>query len=191
MVEHHNQLKDILESRLKVSCLAQAPVVARQWNPSNVISLLDPCLAANEIPVFSSASHSVYRFFDQESIQATAHLPQIGTRLRLELTQVLSVPDSRLLIHCHAGASRSTAAALVAICLLRPDISGAHAFDALLQLCTKPWPNRRLIDALSHGMSQSQDLLKAVDQYRDAHPKRLQAYRRLNLKRGIVSPVQR
>ena len=56
ILEQHKQTKDGLEHRLKVSCLAQAAAVARRWNPSNVISFLDPSLAADKIPIFLLAS---------------------------------------------------------------------------------------------------------------------------------------
>jgi len=191
MVEKRRQTSDSLESRLKVSCLARAATVAEQWKPTKVISLLDPCLAADKIPSFPAASHSVFLFFDQESIPATAHLGQIGRELRSELEDVYVDDRSRLLIHCHAGASRSTAAALIAICVLRPDISGRQAFQDLLKLCTKPWPNRRIIEEMSRDIHQRRELLEAVDLYRREHPRRLEAYRRLNPRRGIFSPVQR
>lgn len=191
MVNPPYQTPDGLESRLTVSCLARAATVAEQWKPTKVISLLDPGLAADKIPSFPSASHSIFLFFDQESVEATAHLRQIGRRLHSEIESVYSEQHSRLLIHCHAGASRSTAAALIAICILRPEISGRQAFQHLLKLCTKPWPNRRIIEEMSHDMHQRRELLEAVDLYREENPRRLEAYRRLNPRRGIFSPVQR
>jgi len=53
--------------------------------------------------------------------------------------------ESPLLIHCHAGISRSPAAALIALCLLRPDEDEAALAERVRAASAAAKPNRLLI----------------------------------------------
>ena len=50
-----------------------------------------------------------------------------------------------LLIHCHAGISRSTAATLMILAQAHPDESEDELADRLLQTRPQAWPNSRMI----------------------------------------------
>jgi predicted protein tyrosine phosphatase len=52
---------------------------------------------------------------------------------------------SPLLIHCHAGISRSPAAAFIALCLLRPEIPEAELARRLRAASSAAKPNRLLV----------------------------------------------
>jgi predicted protein tyrosine phosphatase len=53
--------------------------------------------------------------------------------------------DSPLLIHCHAGISRSPAAAFIAMCLLRPEEGEAALAERLRTASAAAKPNRLLV----------------------------------------------
>lgn len=56
-----------------------------------------------------------------------------------------------MVIHCYAGISRSTAAAFIALCLLRPDVAETDHAAALRRASPTATPNRRLV-ALADGL---------------------------------------
>ncbi|MGH6961983.1 MAG: hypothetical protein ACREE7_15985, partial [Dongiaceae bacterium] len=89
---------------------------------------------------------------------------------------------ARLLVHCHAGISRSTASAYIALArdfgLERAD----DAFRALLRTTVNPWPNRRLVALADDALGARGRLLAPLDAYREANIGQLEsmmAYHRL------------
>ena len=50
-----------------------------------------------------------------------------------------------MLVHCHMGASRSTATALIALAVLHGPGNEARAFADLLTITNKPWPNYNIV----------------------------------------------
>jgi predicted protein tyrosine phosphatase len=54
--------------------------------------------------------------------------------------------DAHLLIHCHAGLSRSTAAAALLLVQARPDRPATEALAAVAALRPRAWPNLRLVE---------------------------------------------
>ncbi len=63
--------------------------------------------------------------------------------------------------------------------------SEGAAMDELLRITNKPWPNRRLVVLADELMARRGAMVAALDHYRDAHPTRIDAYRRLNDRRGL------
>src|SRR5262245_38432215 len=53
--------------------------------------------------------------------------------------------ESPMLIHCHAGISRSPAAAFIALCLLRPEVPEAELAQRLREASSAAKPNRLLV----------------------------------------------
>lgn len=164
------------------------------FRPTHLIGILDP-----DTPEPKAYGHApdereamLLRFLDRESVLEQgpqgAHVEQIWDFIGGAYGAAQRSPV-RLFVHCHAGASRSTAIAYLAL-LHRHGIEAANAaFGELLQVTNKPWPNRRLV-ALADEMLQAQGkLLQPLDVYREANPRRLQAYLRLHLRRAAVDPV--
>jgi predicted protein tyrosine phosphatase len=178
-------------TKIKVSCLRDAAKTALQWKATHTISLIDPCLADAYIPCIRSGQHHVFRSYDQEDPTKTNHIRELVLDSMLAIETALCTIDARILIHCHAGVSRSTAIALGAICLTDRNMTAKLAMQALLNLCEKPWPNRRIVEELDLVLSFQGTLLETLDYYRKQHPNRLKAYRVLNKRRGLVSPVIR
>lgn len=57
----------------------------------------------------------------------------------------LAVGD-RLLIHCHAGVSRSTAAAVLILAQAQPELPARDVLEAVAALRPRAWPNLRILE---------------------------------------------
>ena len=53
---------------------------------------------------------------------------------------------SHLLVHCHAGVSRSTAAAALILAQAYPDRPAREALDAVARIRPRAWPNLRILE---------------------------------------------
>jgi predicted protein tyrosine phosphatase len=70
--------------------------------------------------------------------------------------------DGHLLIHCHAGVSRSTAAAALILAQARPDRAAREVLDAVTQLRPRAWPNLRMIELGDALLGRNGELAAAV-----------------------------
>jgi predicted protein tyrosine phosphatase len=179
-------INDISEL-IKVTCLPQAASVAAEWRARLVVSLLDPDLPQSAHPKVELCQHQIFLFHDQERQDATGHFAQT-LRPVLELVAAhLASREPRLLIHCHAGVSRSTALAYGAISMLLGPGLENEAFENLLEITRKPWPNRRVVECMDEILGRDGALLAPLDAMRAEHPMRINHYRRFNRRRGLVS----
>ncbi|MFQ2221631.1 dual specificity protein phosphatase family protein [Aeromonas enteropelogenes] len=178
-------------AQFKVSCLKNAPLVAKDWGANHVISLLDPILLSSEYPHFDGLTHAIFHLFDQESKDVTKHFNQVVLNIIDVLEPLVKNDNARVLIHCHAGVSRSTAITYIACAMQYPIGREREAFIDFMSLVEKPWPNRRIVECGDNILGRHGKLLVHIDAMRDKYPKRLAAYRRLNIRRGLVSPVKR
>jgi predicted protein tyrosine phosphatase len=55
-------------------------------------------------------------------------------------------PPAHLLLHCHAGVSRSTAAAIVILAQASPQLPAAEVVRAVVALRPRAWPNLRILE---------------------------------------------
>lgn len=69
--------------------------------------------------------------------------------------------DHRLLVHCHAGVSRSTAALTLLLAQARPDLEGAEILAEVRRVRRRLWPNLRMIE-LGSALLGRQDLVAAL-----------------------------
>lgn len=173
----------IIDESFRVSCLPRAALVARDWGATHVISLVDPELPDEKIPVIERGEHVVARLRDQETAAFTSHFPDLVVSLFETVRPAVEAPGSRILVHCHAGVSRSTAFAL---CLISHRFGAgreADAFEAFLRIVNKPWPNRRIVEILDHHLERRGALLQPLDLMRARYPRRIDAWHRYNLRR--------
>ncbi|HEX5377223.1 MAG TPA: hypothetical protein VFW47_01540, partial [Phenylobacterium sp.] len=138
-------------------------------------------------PVFAPDIAAFQRaFFDVEDGSAEGPVHRVVEDLVEFLTDwSRDALHARLISHCHMGASRSTAAAYLALGLHHGPGAETEAFDAFLRVANKPWPNHRMIALADQVLGRGGALVAPLDAYRRANPRRIMAYRRLNLKRGI------
>lgn len=73
---------------------------------------------------------------------------------------------AHLLVHCHMGISRSTAAAALLLAEARPDWTGRQVMAEIAAVRSKAWPNLRMIEIGDAILGRKGDLVRAV---RDRH----------------------
>jgi len=178
-----------IHDHFRVSCLPRAEDVAREWGATHVVSLLDPGIADEHVPLIRSAEHVVARLRDQENMGDTGHFPDLVTSLFETVRPAVEGRNARILIHCHAGISRSTAFAYSLIAHRAGLGLEDDAFAAFLQIVNKPWPNRRIVEILDAHLGRQGALLKPLDAMRDRHPRRMDALHRFNIKRKFFDLV--
>ena len=116
---------------------------------THVLSILDP--EWPDPPAFAAfAPHRrlALRFHDiiEPTPQRLAPSRADVERL-LEFGRELGDPArSHLLVHCHAGVSRSTAAAALILAQMHPDRPAGEALERVAQLRPRAWPNLRILE---------------------------------------------
>jgi predicted protein tyrosine phosphatase len=178
-----------IHERFRVSCLPRAAGVAEEWHATHVISLIDPGIADEHVPVIRSAEHVVARLRDQENLLETGHFPDLVESLFETVRPAIENPKSRILVHCHAGISRSTAFAYAMIAHHAGHGLEEQAFGALLSIVNKPWPNRRIIEILDERWGRNGALLAPLDAMRARYPRRMAALHKFNIKRRFFELV--
>lgn len=176
-----------IPERIKVTCLPRASSVATEWQARLVVSLLDPDLPKSAHPNISNCPHHVFLFHDQERQDATGHFAGMLQPVLKLVGDHLSNDNPRLLIHCHAGVSRSTALAYGAISMVLGPGREEEAFENLLNITHKPWPNRRVVECIDDVLGRDGALLAPLDAMRAQFPRRIDHYRRFNRRRGLIS----
>jgi predicted protein tyrosine phosphatase len=72
-----------------------------------------------------------------------------------------------LLVHCHAGVSRSTAAAILLLAQQRPDRSADEAVAEVARIRPRAWPNLRILELGDTALGRSGEIVAAARaQYR-------------------------
>ncbi len=70
--------------------------------------------------------------------------------------------DAHLLVHCHAGVSRSTAAMSVLLAQARPDRPAAEALAEVVRVRPHAWPNLRIVEFGDELLGRRGELVAAV-----------------------------
>lgn len=70
--------------------------------------------------------------------------------------------DPHLLIHCHAGVSRSTASAALILAQAWPDRPARAALDAVVTIRPRAWPNLRILEFGDALLGRNGELVAAV-----------------------------
>jgi predicted protein tyrosine phosphatase len=116
---------------------------------THVLSILDP--EWPEPPAFAAfAPHRrlALRFHDIIEPTPDRLLPSRDDVAQLlEFGRGLGEPaGNHLLVHCHAGVSRSTAAAALILVQAYPDRPAGDALDAVARIRPRAWPNLRILE---------------------------------------------
>lgn len=69
-----------------------------------------------------------------------------------------------LLIHCHAGISRSTAAAFISLCALNPDVDEAKIAIAVRRASPKAQPNRLFVAHADRILRREGSMMRAIEE---------------------------
>ena len=70
--------------------------------------------------------------------------------------------DAHLLVHCHAGVSRSTASMALVLAQGLPDIAADRIFAEVLRIRGKAWPNLRIVEMGDALLGRSGALVAAA-----------------------------
>jgi predicted protein tyrosine phosphatase len=134
---------------------------------SHVLSLLDPRIV--ERPSF--AAFGAHRRLELCFDDILEHLegqvaPQRGhvdaiLRFAGDL-RVDPPPEAHLLVHCHMGISRSSAALALILARLRPDLPAPQILEEVLRVRRHAWPNLRLIELGDAALARKGELLAAL-----------------------------
>jgi predicted protein tyrosine phosphatase len=143
----------------------------REAGVSDVLSIIDP---HEPEPVVFDRFHphrrQTLRFDDVMSRSAGTQAPEddhLETLLAFGRAIEEAGDATHLLIHCHAGVSRSTAAAAI---LMAQHNAGreADAFLALLDLRAQAWPNTRMVQIADRLLGRNGALVEGLVAYRRA-----------------------
>jgi predicted protein tyrosine phosphatase len=113
---------------------------------THVLSILDPeWPEPKAFQDFDPHSRATFRFHDAIEPARGVVLPHKAA-IEAILAFGHSAGDVRhLLIHCHAGISRSTAAMLMILAQAHPRATEESVVDRLLEIRPQAWPNSRMI----------------------------------------------
>ncbi len=132
---------------------------------SHVLSILDP--AAPEPPVFASVGE--HERLELRFDDVIAPMPEQIVPTAREVEEILAFgrgleaeSDAHLLVHCHAGISRSTAAMTLILAQARPDLPPAAVLDEVLRIRHHAWPNLLILEIGDRLLSRRGGLVRAV-----------------------------
>lgn len=163
---------------------------------SHVLSILDPGLP--DPPVFAAWDphhRTLLRFHDIIDRQGDLVLPT-----RDDVQQIVDfgeelveeAEDGRsghLLIHCHMGISRSTAAMLMMLAAAYPDEADDAVVDRLVGIRPQAWPNLRMVEFADDIMRRGGRLSAAVTRLHSRQiadkPHLAEVFRRLGRAREV------
>jgi predicted protein tyrosine phosphatase len=134
---------------------------------SHVLSILDP--PAPEPPALGSYGEHVrleLRFDDvieEQSGFAAPDAEDIAEILAFGRSLHDEAPGkAHLLVHCHAGISRSSAALALILAQDRPEVPAADILAEVLGMRDKAWPNLRMIELGDAALGRGGALIAAV-----------------------------
>jgi predicted protein tyrosine phosphatase len=145
---------------------------------THVLSILDPGWpdpeAFNDFPTHRRVA---LRFTDVIApLPGTTMPTEQDVALLLEFgREVMEAgPEAHLLIHCHAGVSRSTASAALLLAQADPTRSAEAIFAEIGRIRPRAWPNLLMLEYGERALGRSGEIAPAVvHQYRrvlDANP---------------------
>jgi predicted protein tyrosine phosphatase len=129
---------------------------------SHVLSILDPGWPAPEFGRYGEHARLELRFNDviepdapgePPSPQHVAQVLEFGAGLR---------EDDHLLVHCHAGVSRSTAAMALILAEARRDRPASEAMAEVVRIRKQAWPNLRMIEFGDRILGRNGELIAAA-----------------------------
>jgi predicted protein tyrosine phosphatase len=134
---------------------------------SHVLSILDPGTPVpSEIDAFSAERRQELRFHDVigDAPEMTPPSPEhVGCLLAFGHELATNGPgDPHLLIHCHAGFSRSPAAFALLLAQAQPSLPAASIAEEVLRVRPTAWPNLRLIELGDRMLHRGGDLITAA-----------------------------
>jgi len=144
--------------RLLVGPISAVQRLLNAQRVDHVLTLVSP--GAEAPPV--AAPRTLLRFND--IVEARAGLVAPSPEL---IATILALPgrlarDATLLIHCHAGVSRSTAAAYILACAARPAGEEPALAAHLRAACPEATPNALMVALADEGLARGGAMARAI-----------------------------
>jgi len=137
---------------LKITNLREAVTLSQQW-ATHTISLLDPDIDAHLLKIpEATASSQLKRCYFHDLTPDSAMLKYLNNPIlasKKQLEEVLAFSESvelkdKLLVHCHAGISRSTAVAIGI--LYQHGLNPREATQQVLTIRPQAFPNHYILE---------------------------------------------
>jgi predicted protein tyrosine phosphatase len=116
---------------------------------THVLSILDPDHPVPEaFGSYGEHDRLELRFHDiieDEAEKIAPSRPDVAAILDFG-RRMMAEPAPRLLVHCHAGISRSTAALTLVIAQSQPELAAEALLAGILAQREKAWPNLRMLE---------------------------------------------
>ena len=134
---------------------------------SHVLSILDPDMAEPEaFGAYGEHARLELKFHDiiEETAGFLAPQPEHIAKILEFGGALLREPENilHLLVHCHAGISRSTASMTLLLAQAQPELSAAGVLAQILHIRDKAWPNLRILTLGEEQLGRSGEFTAAV-----------------------------
>ncbi|MDJ0946443.1 MAG: hypothetical protein QNJ30_23570 [Kiloniellales bacterium] len=155
---------------IAVCGMEELPRVAPDFGPTHAVTLLDPTNSRPPIAGLDEADHLFVGVHDISAPRPDHEHPQdhhveallaFGESLR----PAVESSEVRVLVHCWAGVSRSTAAAFALTCQL----TGMAERDALLSIQSlrrQMWPNELIVALADEALDRRGRMRRALEDWR-------------------------
>jgi predicted protein tyrosine phosphatase len=149
---------------IHVCPLHLVPGEALRLMPSGLVTLLSPGNAPPETPAHLSADGHLQRFFNDISEEQ----PDLAAPSEGDVAAIIAFArgwdrKAPMLIHCYAGISRSTAAAYITACVVRPDLAETLLADRLRVASPTATPNARMIAYADAQLERDFRMIGAIE----------------------------
>lgn len=131
---------------------------------THVLSILDPDSPEPEpLSIFEVHRRLRLRFHDViESRPGWIAPERWDVELLLTFARDLGASGTHLLIHCHAGVSRSTAAATLVLAQRRPEQLAEEVLTEVVRLRPRAWPNLRILELGDDILGRNGEIVAAA-----------------------------
>ncbi len=148
--------------RIHVCSLTKIEDTVRETGARSMVTLINPLYPVQRPAAIEPARHlhiSVSDIVEQLDGHVAPDVAHVQSLLDFVRTWDRAHP---LLIHCYAGVSRSTAAAYVSACALRPDFCEIETAQRLRALSPTATPNARIVAIADDLMGRGGRMVAAI-----------------------------
>jgi predicted protein tyrosine phosphatase len=135
---------------------------------THVLSILDPGNPGSDaFSKYPPHGRVILHFHDEINAGANIVLPEIKDIRKIVALGESIVEDSgkgrpHLLVHCHMGISRSTAAMAILLAICHPDEDEETIFSRVLQTRPDAWPNSLMVELADNLLARAGRLVSAL-----------------------------
>ncbi|GEP11525.1 tyrosine phosphatase family protein [Methylobacterium gnaphalii] len=132
---------------------------------THVLSILDPGWPDPDFGGYGTHRRTVLRFHDAIAPGPSLVLPEprdVEAILDFGRSVSAEAGETHILVHCHLGLSRSTAALATLFAQAEPETPADELIDRLYAQRDGAWPNARMIGFADEALGRGGTLVKAV-----------------------------